>query len=64
MKKLNAEDYLSALRLLDQIERWGELGVSEFLPEFCRGMFNDNLKKITEFLDRTLGPKSKRGKFK
>ena len=59
---MTARDQKQALRLLDEIERWSDLGVEDFLPEWSRKVWRKTTTKITRYLDRMLGPKPRRTK--
>jgi len=55
---LNA-DCMEAYTLLDECERWLELGLSEFLPDFARPKAMETHGRVKELLDRVLGRKKK-----
>lgn len=60
---LNAE-CTEAYDLLQECERWLELGLSEYLPEFAKGKALETHGKVAELLDRVLDRKNKRRRGK
>ena len=51
---------LDAFSALEEWERWSELGVLEYIPEFARALFTATVEKTTALLDHRLGPKARR----
>lgn len=57
---MNKSQQRRALEILDKWERWVELGIEDFLPEFGRDLFHKTADETTALLDSVLGHKPRR----
>ena len=52
-KPLNKRETLAAARVVvEEIARWGELGVDDFLPEWAQGSWHEFQDRVDALLDR------------